>query len=629
MKKDDKIAVTIASEIPAVSSEEYRIASEASATSKANITEGRHAVRAKLPQIPTPADLEDGDPSEDPAESPKWKIDAFRRDGIPIRRHEYDPSDGSDIIENGSPGEIEGFDAILRLIDDMRVVWTPGPSGGFIDIKLPQAGETIPTDERLGYSLCTVNGMVSLRVWKPAKTVLNQYPRKNKDGSDMIRASYIPLSETIITDVQARLQQICRIWMPFYYGEKCPRIPTFNRQTISVALDRIAVINGAVNPVLEIAQATDWDGIPRMADFFKTLGYRVPDGILSSEEEAYYLECVGRWTFLGLMERQIRPTAYDQILILWGDGPRGGGTGKSRTAQAIANGYVGPAGAMPREKTASTDREFWKSTVGNAVCEMVEGQQWTKFNNDALKALADQSTFSYVEKYEKNPQKHDVGCIFICTTNKKEIIQDPDGNTRRFLPLMASRNADGEYAIDVLLRLELEEPGYVDQIYAEALTTIENSPVPCEVWRNGSESGRWAYDAEFMHGIQARVCMESLEKDTRVEDLAQFIKDRLKADSEAIDTVETVEASEIEQQFRAIKSLDEIGYDEHRKICRALHKSGTAKLYGLDYRRYTVNKRTIWGYRLLPDDAPGGPAESRRSPPSSKATGQIFEEAGP
>lgn len=581
-----------------------------------NITQGRHATR-------------------DAAESddiPDMPIDALRRDGLPIIPHEYTASDGSDIIRDGMPGEIESIDSIMRILDTLRVV--PKPGGGDISIVLPDGDpdERRPTDERLGYALCTIGGEVHIRIWTPATTIFNEYPRKIKrDGSDeitdLIRAEYVKISETMITDVQRCLQQICRVWYPWFYPDSTPRMPKFDRRTISDAIERVAAINGRANPVLEIAQTTDWDGTPRMANFFKVLGYTVPKSCgLTPEEANYYLECVGRWTFLGMIERQIRPILYDQILILWADGPDGNGTGKSSTVRAIANGFYAKAGAMPREKTASTDREFWKTTVGSPAVEMKEGEQWTKYNNDAIKILAETVQYSYVEKYQTNTQTHDVGCIFVCTTNRKEIIQDPDGNTRRFLPLMASRNADGEQAIDVLLRLELEDPGYIDQIYAEALTTIENAPVPREVWRNGSESGNWAYNEEFMRGIQRRVCSESLDKDPRVEDLAQYIKDRLT--SEAIDAPDHVTASEIEQDYRNTKTLDEIGYDEHRQICRALHKSGTAKLYGLEFYVTSIDGRSCRAYRLYGDPNPAGPSAGRRRRSSKDPPGTSSDTEG-
>lgn len=582
-----------------------------------NVTQGRHGINRAA------ADSED---------SPDMPIDALRRDGLPIIPHVYTASDGSDIIKDGMPGEIESLDSIMRILDFLRIV--PKPGGADIDIVLPDGDPDteIPTDERLGYALCTVGGEVCIRIWTPATTIFSFYPRKIKrDGSeeitDLIRAKYVKMSETMITDVQRCLQQICRVWYPWFYPDSTPRMPKFDRRTITDAIERVAAINGPVKPILEIAQTTSWDGTPRMANFFKVLGYTVPKSCgLTQKETDYYLECVGRWTFLGMMERQIRPITYDQILILWADGPDGNGTGKSSTAKAIANGYLGTAGAMPREKTATTDREFWKSTIGYPVCEMKEGQQWTKYNNDALKVLAEMSQFSYVEKYEKNQQTHDVGCIFVCSTNRKEIIQDPDGNVRRFLPLMASRNADGEQAIDVLLRLELEDPGYIDQIYAEALTTIENSPVPREVWRNGNEFGNWAYDAEFMRGIQRRVCSESLEKDPRVEDLATYIKDRLT--SEAIDAPDSVTASEIEQDYRNTKTLDEIGYDEHRQICRALHKSGTAKLYGLEFYVTRIDGRCVRAYRLYKDPNPAGPSAGRRRRSSKDPPGTPSDTEG-
>ena len=584
-------------EIPATSSDEYRIASEAARSSTANVTEGRHAAKMRA--------------SEESERSPPISVDEFRRDGLPIISHDYDPSDGSDIIED-RPAEYGTVKSIMRIIDALQVVYVPGRTDGHVKIIVPDKPREVPTDECLGYSLCTINGTPSIRVWRPAVTLLERYRRKNKDGTDLIRPDYIPLEPGITIDVLDCLEQIYIVWQRSNHPNDPIRIPNFDKHKIADILERVATINGPVNRLLEIAQTTKWDKKPRIANFFKDLGYRAPVGILSPDEEAYYLECVARWSFVAMMERQIRPTVFDIIPILWGDGPDGNGTGKTTTVKAMASGFFGEAGRMPREKTATTDREFWKATIGNAICEMKEGQQWTKANNDALKALADQSTFSYVEKYQKNPQTHTVSCIFICTTNRKEIIQDPDGNIRRFLPLQAAQNADGEDAIDILKRLELEEPGYFDQIYAEALRIIEDSPMPCEVWRQGDETGRYAYDKEFMRGIQARVCRESLDMDPNVDRLAQYIKDRLTTDS--IDAIETVEASEIEAEYWNNIHYDDVPTSERPKVSRALHKSGTAKLHGLEYKRYTINKRTIWGYRLLSDEGP--PESSTRRRPS-------------
>ena len=594
-------------EIPVISAEEYAQASEAMRSSKANITEGRKSIKAgkvtkKLPDpiIPDPSEaseigeyagLDDGD--------------IIRRDGLHIKKHDWDPSDGSDIIATMIPGEIESNESIMRMIDDMRVVWTPGRSSGSITIELPEGpSERIPDDERLGYALCTVDGTPSVRVWRPAETPLSGHIRRNPDGSELIRASYVPLNDDIIIDVQTNIQRICRAWFPAYYPDNCPRIHKIDKGTLQDVLGRVARINGPINPIYEIAKTTDWDGIPRMADFFITLGYQIPESAgLTPEEEAYFLRCCARFSFIGLMERQIHPMLYDLILILWGDP----GSGKTITAEMMGNGFYGTTGRVPREKTSTTDREFWKRTEGRAVCCFDEGDGWTRFNNDYLKTLASEKQYSYVEKYEKAETIHDISCIFACTTNDHHIIKDPDGNTRRYLPLMASMDGHTIPA-KVILEMEKTDPGYIDQIYAEALCTIESAiddGVEYQIWRIGDESGSYADDDKFKR-IQKQVCTESIEIDGTVQDLADYIKDRLA--SESIDAPDTVKALSIETEYRnenynAVAGMDWSG------ITKTLHK--TAKLYGLRYDRYKLDGRTICGYRL--DTSEG-------SPPSSKET---------
>lgn len=490
----------------------------------------------------------------------------------------------------------------MRMIDDMRVVWTPGRSSkGSISIESrgdPQ--DPIPDDERLGYALCTINGTPSIRIWRPAVAPVGGDIRddpKGPDGAVLIRASYVSLPDDIALDVQTNIQNICRAWMA-EKAEGCARIPIIDKRRISDILNRVARLNGPANPIYEIAKTTDWDGTPRMTDFFVNLGYHVPQSCgLTPIEEAYYIRCCARFVFLALIERQIRATLFDLILILHGDSD----LGKTTTFEYMANGFVGTAGRMPRDKTAESDRSFWVRIEGRSFVVFSEGEGWTHYNNDTIKTLLSEVKCSYVRKYENAETEHDIQCIFGVTTNDPHIIKDPDGNTRRFLPLQAVQNGDKNPG-KIILELLQSDPDYMDQIYAEALCAIESAQdrgIKSQIWRAGDEHGNYARDAKFIE-LQKRVCRESVEIDGTVQDLADYIKDRLS--SNAIDAPETVKALTIETEYRnenynAVAGMDWAG------ITKALHK--TAKLYGLKYDRYKLDGKTVCGYRLDPAQASG------------------------
>ncbi len=622
-------------EIRTITKEEYAKASEAMRSSTSNVTEGRKSIKAgkkatkKLPDLIIP------DPSEIGEYAPFENNDIKRRDGLTIKRHDYTPSDGSDIIANKegmTPGEIESVHAIKRMIDDLRVVWIPGDLGGKARIKEFEAGEE-RDDERLGYALCTLDGDIALRVWRQANTAVRGFPRWNPDGSPLIRAGYVRFTKENLNQIRDCLQQICARRIRELNDGKGFSIPKFEKSALQAVIDDVADDNGPVNRALEIAETTDWDGTPRMINFLKDLGYTVSESCgLTPQKIDYWLECCSYWTFMGLMERQIRTTVYDLYLMFWGDQ----GLGKTTTAQFIGNGYCSEALQIPREKDTTTQREFLRATKGMTVCSMEEGDQFTKNNVNFLKSLVSLDRSRITEKYQTTVEERPIKCIFTVTTNEQQIIKDPDGRTRRYLPVKAGRTREGLAPIDVINDIEANHPEYMDQIYAEALFRVREKLAENDkqrAWSSGEKlpdgTVLWAFD-ESMYaegGLQAMVCRECLEKDARVEDLADYVKARLTGEivggDAPIETVGgsvTVEATAIEADYYQSAKPGQIGRD-WAGMTKTLRKN--AGLYGLDYRVIKIGGRAVRGYRLQesPPSTAEAPHDIGGSPPSSKEAG--------
>lgn len=177
--------------------------------------------------------------------------------------------------------------------------------------------------------------------------------------------------------------------------------------------------NHTYNPVKELIEFKEWDGVPRIDNFLKD--------ILKCEQDTEYLEQVSRMIFYGGISRVYEPGCkFDYMIVLSGKQ----GIGKSTIIKWLALNEK-----FYREVTTIEGKEGAECIEGGWMCEFSELMAMQRSKDiESMKAFVTRQVDKYRLAYNRRVSEIPRTCVFIGTTNEPDYLKDNSGN-RRYLPI--------------------------------------------------------------------------------------------------------------------------------------------------------------------------------------------------
>lgn len=175
----------------------------------------------------------------------------------------------------------------------------------------------------------------------------------------------------------------------------------------------------AYNPVKELIENGEWDGIPRIDGFLKD--------VLECKQDEDYLREVSRMIFYGGISRVYSPGCkFDYMPILSGSQ----GIGKSTIISWLALND-----SFYKEVTTIEGKEGAECIEGGWICEFSELLAMQRAKDiESMKAFVTRQVDKYRKSYGHYVTETPRTCIFIGTTNEPDYLKDNTGN-RRYLPV--------------------------------------------------------------------------------------------------------------------------------------------------------------------------------------------------
>lgn len=224
----------------------------------------------------------------------------------------------------------------------------------------------------------------------------------------------------------------------------------YSKDKHSAAL-RILFEERRYNPIQDIVEQTEWDGVPRCQEFL--IKYGLCDDTDYSRE-------VSRLIFAGGIHRLYHPGCkYEDVPILMGKQ----GSGKSTLIRylAINDDYFGELKTMEGQQAIENLQGKW-------LLEIPEMSAFTKAKDqEAIKAFVSRQRDQYRKPYDRNTTELPRRCVFLATSNDLNPLVDKTGN-RRWYPIEVKCNG-----YDIFDQ-EDEIRAYVLQCWAEARANLDN-----------------------------------------------------------------------------------------------------------------------------------------------------------
>ena len=260
--------------------------------------------------------------------------------------------------------------------------------------------------------------------------------------------------------------------------------------------------NNRVNPLLDILNALEWDGKPRVEHFLHD--------IMKCEDSDYIREC-SRLIFAGGIHRAYRPGCkFDDMIVLIG----GQGAGKSTIVR-----WLNIEDQFYQEIKTIAGKEGIEAIRGVWIGEVSELMAMTRVKEaEAVKAYITSQKDSYRPPYQKNVQTIPRRCVFIGTTNNPQFLTDKTGN-RRFYPVKCQ--SDGYKLLDN------EKPvrEYIRQAWAEAVHLYKEGKLQPFARKEVLEQIRAAQEA-------------AMEDDWRIGQIEQYLTDTKRAPNSTVSVIE-------------------------------------------------------------------------------------------
>ena len=260
--------------------------------------------------------------------------------------------------------------------------------------------------------------------------------------------------------------------------------------------------NHKVNPLLEILEALEWDGKPRVEQFLHD--------VMKADDNEYTREC-SRLIFAGGVHRAYNPGCkFDDMIVLVG----GQGTGKSTITR-----WLNIEDQFYQEVKTISGKEGIEAIRGVWIGEVSELMAMTRVKEaEAVKAYITSQKDSYRPPYQKNVQTVPRRCVFIGTTNNPQFLTDKTGN-RRFYPVTV--HSDG-YA---LLDNEKIVREYIRQAWAEAVHLYKEGNLQPFAKREVLELIRAAQES-------------AMEDDWRTGAIEQYLEDMKREPNATVSVIE-------------------------------------------------------------------------------------------
>ena len=202
------------------------------------------------------------------------------------------------------------------------------------------------------------------------------------------------------------------------------------------------------HPIRKYLNSLKWDGTPRVDTLL--IDYL-------GAEDTPYVRAVTRKALTAAVSRVFRPGCkYDNMLTLVG--PQG--IGKSTLLSRLGGPWF--------TDTISdiSGKDGYEALQGQWIIEMSELTATRKADVEAVKQFISKTTDKYRRAYARNPGEYPRQCIFIGTTNDKEVLRDYTGNRRYWLVDVGKHKSRKDvFALD---------QSTVDQIWAEAKARFES-----------------------------------------------------------------------------------------------------------------------------------------------------------
>lgn len=210
------------------------------------------------------------------------------------------------------------------------------------------------------------------------------------------------------------------------------------------------------NPLLDLVESLEWDGVNRCENFLRAW---------AKVEDTPYTREVSRLIFAGGINRLYSPGCkFDDVPVLVGTRQ---GEGKSSLVKWLALNDQYSA----ITKNMSGDQKSIEAIQGAWIVEISELAAFKTTDTESLKAFCTKTSDKYRLPYDKTVSTFPRRCIFIGTTNNRQFLSDKTGN-RRFYPVEV--HSDG-YA---LFNHEAEVRDYIAQCWAEARERFKAGNMP-------------------------------------------------------------------------------------------------------------------------------------------------------
>ena len=233
----------------------------------------------------------------------------------------------------------------------------------------------------------------------------------------------------------------------------------------------------------------EWDGVRRAERFFIDYG---------GAENSEVTRAAGRYLWGMLYRRASSPEPCKADISIIMTGPQG--CHKSQSVRALA---------LEEDFAAELDfrqdnKELALLMSGRTVIEVPEMQGFSRRENSDLKAFLSLDRDSYRVMYSQDIRTVTRRCLFVMTTNERQILRDATGS-RRFAVIEVTRMKDDLIQRD---RLQLWAEGrqiFLEEGAQRLHTRLENATTKAEQNICYANQDSWADDvAEFVAGQESK-----------------------------------------------------------------------------------------------------------------------------
>jgi predicted P-loop ATPase len=319
-----------------------------------------------------------------------------------------------------------------------------------------------------------------------------------------------PVTDVDVGIVQKRLQQL--------------GLSRIGKDTMHQAVD-IRAHYCRFHPVQDYLRRLSWDGIERIASFFK---------IYFGTDDTPYATAVGKMFLVSMVARIFEPGCKaDHMIVLEGEQ----GKLKSTACQILGGAFF--SDNLP---DISAGKDVSQHLRGKWLIEVSEMHAMGRVESAQLKAFITRAIERYRPSYGRKEVIEPRQVVFIGTTNKNTYLKDETGG-RRFWPIRT-----GTIAIDALVRDR-------DQLFAEAVVCYERGE-------------RWWPDKDFERKYIMPEQAARYEADVWEEKIADYLEINSRVTIGQVARALTIETPRIGRadQNRIAAAMERLGWRRELEV---------------------------------------------------------------